>query len=131
MGRFQTLWICWIAINRRQTIDTFDFPISKDTLEGVITYEAADSGVLLVQSKQLILYGKASTTYTDLALNASTIKLDQEKNLITAYGSTDTLGNPLDKPKLVQGGTDQQQRYHCLQFENAKGFDKKQLPARR
>jgi hypothetical protein len=93
------------SVRTVQKIDTFDFPVSKDTLEGTISYEASDSGVLLVDSKTFILYGKASTKYTDLELTAATIKLDQDKQLVTAFGAKDTLGNPLEKPKLVQGET--------------------------
>lgn len=87
-----------------QRIDTFDFKISSDTLDGPITYEAEDSGVLIIPSKEFILYGKAGTKYTDVELSgAGTIRLDQEKQLVTAYSSKDSVGTPLDKPKLVQG----------------------------
>ncbi len=85
-------------------IDTLDFKVSKDTLDAPVTYAAADSGVLIIPTRQFILYGKATTRYSDLELTAATIKLEQEKQLVYAYGDRDTLGNPLDKPKLVQGG---------------------------
>lgn len=88
-----------------QKTDTLDFKISKDTLQGTITYSAEDSGVLVIPKKEFILYGKATTKYTDLELNAGTIILQQEKQLVTAYGTADSAGNPLEKPKLVQAGT--------------------------
>lgn len=85
------------------TKDTFNVKLSKDSLTAPVTYTAEDSGVLIIPTKEFILYGKADAKYTDVEVTASTIHLDQEKQLLTAYGSTDTSGNPLNKPKLVQG----------------------------
>ncbi len=79
--------------------------------------------MFLIPKKQFILYGKATTKYIDLELSASTINIEQEKNLITAYGSTDTLGNPLDKPKLVQGGMTSNSDTIVIQHKIAKGFN--------
>ncbi len=86
-----------------QVSDTFNVKLSKDSLTAPVTYAAEDSGVLIIPTKEFILYGKANAKYTDVEVTASTIQLDQEKQLLTAYGSTDTTGNPLNKPKLVQG----------------------------
>ena len=86
-----------------QVIDTMSVKLSKDSLNAPVSYAAADSGVLIIPTKEFILYGKANAKYTDIEVNAGTISLNQEKQLLTAYGSTDTTGNPLDKPKLVQG----------------------------
>lgn len=83
--------------------DTFNVKLSKDSLTAPVTYTAEDSGVLIIPTKEFILYGKANAKYTDVEVTASTIQLNQEKQLLTAYGSTDTTGDPLNKPKLVQG----------------------------
>jgi LPS-assembly protein len=88
-----------------QVTDTFNLKLSRDTLDAPITYAASDSGVLLIPSRQFILYGKASTKYTDIEVNAATINLDQTTQLIKAYGAKDTTGNPSDNPKLTQGET--------------------------
>jgi len=85
--------------------DTFNVKISKDSLQAPVNYAAADSGVLIVPTKEFILYGKAKAKYTDVEITANTIHLDQEKQTVKAYGSLDTTGDPLDKPKLVQGET--------------------------
>ncbi|HKG70058.1 MAG TPA: putative LPS assembly protein LptD, partial [Segetibacter sp.] len=86
-----------------QLIDTLNVKLSKDSLAAPVTYAASDSGVLIVPTKEFILYGKANAKYTDVEVDAATIQLNQEKQLLSAYGSTDTTGNPLNKPKLVQG----------------------------
>jgi LPS-assembly protein len=78
--------------------------ISKDSLDGPISYSASDSGVLIIPKKQFYLYGKAHTEYNDLQLDAGVIRYDQNTQIVMAYGARDTGNNPLDKPTLVQGG---------------------------
>jgi hypothetical protein len=83
--------------------DTLNFKASKDSLDVPIEYSAEDSGVLDIDSRQFILYGKGNTRYADLDMSAAVIKLDQLNQMMYAYGALDTSGNPMDKPKLVQG----------------------------
>ena len=90
------------SVRIRSFTDTLHF--SKDSLDAPVHFSASDSGVLLVPSKQFILYGQAKTNYNDVALEAAVIKYDQQTQLITAYGSRDSSNNPLNKPKFSQGG---------------------------
>ncbi|MFL9483252.1 putative LPS assembly protein LptD [Chitinophagaceae bacterium LWZ2-11] len=84
------------------TVDTLH--ISKDSLDAPVKYEAQDSGVLIIPTKQFLLYGKANAKYKDVNLDAGVIKYDQETQTIQAYGGTDTAKNdPLNKAKLNQG----------------------------
>jgi len=41
--------------------DTFSLKLSKDSLEAPLKYEAADSAVVLIQDKKIILYNKTKT----------------------------------------------------------------------
>ncbi|MCW3113773.1 MAG: LPS-assembly protein LptD, partial [Segetibacter sp.] len=86
-----------------KSIDTLNVKLSRDSLDAPVTYSAEDSGILIIPTKEFILYGNANAKYTDVEVSAATINLNQEKQLLTAFGSTDTTGNPLNKPKLVQG----------------------------
>lgn len=86
------------------TVDTLNF--SKDSIDTPIEYSAEDSGVLIIKSKQFMLYGKAKAKHDDIALDANTIIYDQATQVITAYGGTDTSLGALNKPKLTQGGTE-------------------------
>ncbi len=83
------------------TIDTLT--ISKDSLDAPIKYKASDSGVLIIPTKEFILYGKANVTNKDVSLDAATIQYDQTRQMVKAYGATDTTGNPYSKPNLTQG----------------------------
>ena len=86
-----------------QKIDTIN--ISKDSLDAPIKYEASDSGVLIIPTKEFILYGKAKVSNKDVNLDAATIKYNSGTQLVQAYGAKDTTGNPYSKPNLTQGQT--------------------------
>ncbi len=77
--------------------------MSKDSVDAIVKYHAEDSGVLIVATKQLTLYGKAKTDYKDLNLEAATIDFDQKTSTVKAYGALDSTGNPMAKPQFKQG----------------------------
>ncbi len=83
-------------------IDSLHF--SKDSLDSPIEYAAQDSGVLIIPTRQFLLYGKANTKNKDVDLAAATIRYDQETQMVKAYGGLDTLNNPLSKPTITQAG---------------------------
>jgi len=87
----------------RDTAKVDTIPISTDSLDAPISYAAEDSGVLMIPGKEFILYGKAKTDYKDLKLEAGTIQFNQQTQMVKAYGSTDSTGNPLSKPQFSQG----------------------------
>ena len=86
-----------------QKIDTLN--ISKDSLDAPINYEASDSGVLIIPTKEFTLYGKAKVSNKDVNLDAATIKYNSGTQIVQAYGAKDTTGNPYSKPNLTQGAT--------------------------
>lgn len=91
------------SIHRKDSvIKTVDTLVSKDSLDAPVNYSAKDSGVLIMSTKQFVLYGKSNTKYKDITLDAATINYDQQSQLIRAYGMVDTSNNPMSKPKLVQ-----------------------------
>jgi len=84
-------------------IDTFSIRMSKDTLDAPVNYEAEDSAVLLVKEKMFILYGKTKTTYKDVTLTAPKVLINQETGIVTAYNSSDRLGNVATRARFQQG----------------------------
>ena len=82
-------------------IDTLK--ISKDSIDVPIKYHADDSGVLIIPTRQFLLYGKARTEYKDLKLEAATIQYEQRTETVKAYGSTDSTGNLSAKPQFKIG----------------------------
>ena len=86
-----------------KTVDTLS--LSKDSIDAPIDYKADDSGVLIIPSKKMMLYGKGNAKYQDINLDANTIIYDQQTQIIKAYGGTDTSKGVLNKPELTQSGS--------------------------
>jgi len=103
-------------------VDTTLF--SKDSLDAPISYTADDSGVLIIPTKQFILYGKANTTYQDMKLDANTIKYDQMTNMVTAYGGTDTSKGVLNLPTFTQGDQNSTMDTIYYNLKSRKGITK-------
>ena len=77
--------------------------MSKDSLDGIVDYNAADSGVMIMKTKEFFLYGNAKTIYKASQLEAANIIFDQQSQNIRAFGAKDTSGNPMSNPKFKEG----------------------------
>lgn len=89
----------------KQRVDTFDFKASRDSIDAPINYKAEDSMVLVVDTKQIFLYGKSEVAYNDVKLSAPLISLDQTSQMVTARMNRDSIGNVIGMAKLVQDQT--------------------------
>ena len=56
--------------------------LSKDSIDTPIDYNASDSGVLIVDTREFLLYGKAKTNYQDLKIEAATILYNQQSKMV-------------------------------------------------
>ncbi len=83
-------------------VDTPDYVISKDTMEADITYNAADSIVMVIPTHNITLYNKAEAKYNGADMTADHIVFDQARNVIVAHPGVDTGGKPMGVPKIVQ-----------------------------
>jgi len=77
--------------------------LSKDSIDAIVDYNAQDSGVMLIKTKEFFLYGKAKTVYKTSQLEAANIIFDQQSQNIRAFGAKDTSGNPLSNPRFKEG----------------------------
>ncbi|MBS1729893.1 MAG: LPS-assembly protein LptD [Bacteroidetes bacterium] len=98
--------------------------ISKDSLDAPIEYSADDSGVLIVPTKQLFLYGKAKVKQLSTNLEAGTIEYDQKTNTIKAFGGTDTTLGPLNQAVITQNGTTSRNDTIFYNLKTQKGLTK-------
>lgn len=76
----------------RNKNDTFSLKLSKDSLDAPVKYQAADSAVVLIKDKKIILYGKTKTDYQDITLTAPVVELDQATQIVTAVNAKDSTG---------------------------------------
>jgi len=83
-------------------VDTPDYVISKDTLGAPIEYQAADSIVLIIPTRDMTLFSKAEAKYSGNDLTADHIVYDQDRNVVIARPGRDTADKPVGIPKMVQ-----------------------------
>jgi hypothetical protein len=76
--------------------------LSPDALEQELNYEAKDSMLFDIVAKQIHLYFQAKVVYGEVTIEADYIRIDWGKNIITAEGKKDTLGNWIGRPKFAE-----------------------------
>jgi len=72
-------------------------------IETTIQYEAKDSIQMDVANQIVNLYGEAHITYGEIELTADQIEINYLTHIITAKGTTDSLGNDIGKPVFKDG----------------------------
>ncbi len=82
-------------------IDTLK--MSKDSLDAPVKYKAQDSGVLVISTKEFLLYGKSSVQQKTMNLDAGIIKYNGSDQTVRAFGAMDSSNNPLNKVKMQDG----------------------------
>lgn len=107
-----------------QVVDTFSLKMSRDSLDGPVTYEAEDSVVVLIQQKQILLYGKTKTQYQDITLTSPYVELDQQTNILTAISGRDSLGEIDERARFVQAENDFSSDTIRFNFKTQKGLTK-------
>lgn len=107
------------------TVDTFRLKRSTDTLEAPLKYEAADSAVILIKGKKVILHGKTRTTYTDILLTAPTLEVDQRTQVVTAVRSLDSAGTTKEPAFFKTGESEMTNDTIRYNFKTQVGLTKK------
>jgi len=89
----------------RDTLKTDTLKKSKSDIDDIINYTAVDSAVFDIKNKKLYLFDNAEVVFKDLKLNSGIIVIDQEKQLLDAFGLPDSADENLfvQKPIMVQG----------------------------
>jgi hypothetical protein len=83
------------------TIDTL--PPDDETIESTIIYNATDSIRYESEGNKVLMFGDAYVEYGSMTLKAEGIKIDYEKNLVTAFGKKDSSGKYLGAPLFKDG----------------------------
>ncbi len=83
------------------TIDTLD--TEDQTIETTIVYNAKDSIRYEAEGNRILLFGDAYVEYGNMTLKAEGIKIDYEKNLVTAFGKKDSTGKYAGAPLFKDG----------------------------
>lgn len=70
----------------------------------------------------VLLYGDAQVNYDRLKLDAAEVKLDMRTNDVYAFGTVDSVGDPVGTPVFEDNGTQYESETMSYNFKTRKGF---------
>ena len=77
------------------TVDTLE---EDEPLDKKVIYNARDSIRYEAKGNKIYLFGDAYVEYGEMNLKAEFIEIDNDKNLVIAYGTTDSTGKKVGTP---------------------------------
>lgn len=113
-----------LTLKQLTIADTISIKVSKNAIEGIVSYEAKDSVVILVKDKIINLYGKTKVDYLDIVLTAPAIRINSNEQLLTANNQKDSSGNILNRVGFVQGDMNFESDTIQFNFKTRKGLTK-------
>lgn len=94
----------------------------KSALEDPVAYEAKDSIVFMMDTKNAYLYGNGQVEYQNITLNSERLTINMDSSVVHAAGALDSLGNLYGKPVFKQGKDVYNNETMSYNFETRKGF---------
>ena len=94
----------------------------ESALDEPVAYEAKDSIVFFLDTKNAYLYGDGKVNYTDMQLTAENITMNMDSSIVHAVGVEDSLGVMQGKPVFKQGSDEYVSKQMDYNFETRKGF---------
>ena len=94
----------------------------KSKLEDPVAYEAKDSIVFFMDTKNAYLYGNGKVDYQNITLTAENITMNIDSSMVHAIGVLDSLGRFYGKPIFKQGRDEYESETMTYNFETRKGF---------
>ena len=92
-----------------QVEDSIKKTKKKSPLEAPVIYEAKDSVVFFMGSKNAYLYGDGKVDYQNINLTAEQITMNMDSSIVHAVGVPDSLGRLVGKPVFKQGSDEYEQ----------------------
>ncbi|MBI3518451.1 MAG: LPS-assembly protein LptD [Bacteroidetes bacterium] len=102
-------------------VDSLKDDEDDEPLEHPIVYNARDSIRYETKGQKVFLFGDAFVQYEDMSLKSEFIEIDNEKNTITAYGKTDSLGKQSGNPNMKLEGQESSARKIIYNVKTRKG----------
>ncbi len=94
----------------------------KSALEDPVAYEAKDSIVFMMDSKNAYLYGSGKVDYQNITLTSENITMNMDSSIVHAVGAVDSLGKLYGKPVFKQGKDEYRSETMSYNFDTRKGF---------
>ena len=94
-----------------------------DVLDAPVSYEAKDSVVFYMKTKDAYLYGQGDVRYQNMKLTAEKITMNMDSSIVHATYKQDTLKNEMiGKPVFKQGNDEYVSEKMDYNFKTRKGF---------
>lgn len=94
----------------------------KSALEAPVVYQAKDSMLMYMGSKNAFLFGDANVKYQKIELTSENIKMNMDSSTVHAVYGLDSLGNKYGLPIFKDGGEEYKSENMSYNFETKKGF---------
>lgn len=94
----------------------------KSALEAPVVYQAKDSMLMYMGSKNAFLFGDANVMYQKIELTSENIKMNMDSSTVYAVYGLDSLGNKYGLPIFKDGGEEYKSENMSYNFETKKGF---------
>lgn len=117
-GRRAVLWNDSVAAAE----DSIARSKKKNALEAPVDYEAKDSMVFFMDTKNAFLYGDANVKYQKIDLKAENITMNMDSSIVHAVGAVDSLGKKYGEPVFKDGDEEYEMERMSYNFDTKKGF---------
>ena len=94
----------------------------RGALEDPVAYEAKDSIVFMMDSKNAYLYGKGKVDYQNITITSENITMNMDSSIVHAIGAVDSLGRLYGKPVFKQGKDEYESETMSYNFDTRRGF---------
>lgn len=94
----------------------------KSVLEAKVDYEATDSVIFMMETKNAYLYGNGNVKYENIELAAEQIVMNMDSSIVHAVGVKDSLGVLQGTPVFKQGSDTYKSETMSYNFKTKKGY---------
>lgn len=94
----------------------------KSILEAPVAYEAKDSVIFIMTTKNAYLYGDGNVKYQNIELASEQIVMNMDSSIVHAVGVQDTLGVLQGTPIFKQGSDEYKSETMSYNFKTKKGY---------
>lgn len=91
-------------------------------LEAPVSYEAKDSVIFIMSTKNAYLYGDGNIQYQNIELTSEQIVMNMDSSIVHANGIEDTLGVKKGTPIFKQGSDEYKSETMKYNFKTRKGY---------
>ena len=97
-------------------------PLSKDAVTEIVSYKAADSVAIDLESKKAFLYREGEIDFEDMNLKADAVVLDFNSQRLHANGVVDSAGKYQGRPVFKQGESEYNADTLTYNYKSGKGL---------